>query len=100
MAEALFRAYFIEGADLSSDDTLADIAVRAGFDRDEISAYLAATRTRRSSMTRISMRGRSASKVCLSSYINRRYAVSGAQPPEAILDVMAKAEEELVAAPQ
>ena len=31
---------------------------------------------------------------------NRRYAVSGAQPAEAILDVMEKAQEELAAAPQ
>ncbi len=54
MAEALFRAYFLEGADLSSDDALADTSP--------------ATRTRHSSTTRISMRGRLASKACLSSF--------------------------------
>jgi predicted DsbA family dithiol-disulfide isomerase len=68
MAEALFRAYFLEGADLSRDDTLTDIAARAGFDRDEIVPTSPVTRTRLSSRTRISMRGRSASKACLSSF--------------------------------
>ena len=100
MVEALFRAYFFDGADLSRDDTLADIAVRAGLDRDEISAYLA----RDEDKALIDDQDQHARSLGVEGVpffiINRRYAVSGAQPPEAILDVMAKAEEELVAAPQ
>jgi predicted DsbA family dithiol-disulfide isomerase len=41
MAEALFRRYFLEGADLSNREELADIAQQAGMDREEASAYLA-----------------------------------------------------------
>lgn len=100
MAEALFRAYFLEGADLSRDDTLADIAARAGFDRDEISAYLASDEDK----ALIEDQDQHARSIGVDGVpffiVNRRYAVSGAQPPEAILDVMAKAEEELAAAPQ
>jgi len=100
MVEALFRAYFFEGADLSRDDTLADIAARAGLNRDEISAYLA----RDEDKALIDDQDQHARSLGVEGVpffiINRRYAVSGAQPPEAILDVMAKAEEELVAAPQ
>jgi predicted DsbA family dithiol-disulfide isomerase len=100
IAEALFRAYFLEGADLSSDDTLADIATRAGLDRDEISTYLASDEDK-ALIEDQDQHARSLGVEGVPFFIfNRRYAVSGAQPPEAILDVMAKAEEELAAAPQ
>lgn len=100
MAEALFRAYFLEGADLSSDDTLADIAARAGIDRDEISAYLAGDEDK-ALIGDQDQHARSLGVEGVPFFIfNRRYSVSGAQPPEAILDVMAKAQEELAAAPQ
>ena len=100
MAEALFRAYFFEGVDLSRDDNLADVAARAGFDRDEIRTYLA----RDEDKTLIEDQDQHARSLGVEGVpffiFNRRYAVSGAQPPEAILDVMEKAQEELAAAPQ
>ena len=100
MAEALFRAYFLEGADLSRDDTLADIATRAGFDHNEISAYLARDEDK-ALIEDQDQHARSLGVDGVPFFIfNRRYAVSGAQQPEAILDVMAKAQEELAAAPQ
>ena len=100
VVEALFRAYFLEGADLSSDDTLADIAVRAGFDRGQISAYLASDRDKALIQDQ-DQHARSLGVEGVPFFIfNRRYAVSGAQPPEAILDVIAKTEEVLAAAPQ
>ena len=100
MAEALFQAYFLEGADLSRDDTLADIAARAGLDRNEISAYLAGEEDK-ALIEDQDQHARSLGVEGVPFFIvNRRYAVSGAQPPEAILDVMAKAQEELAAAPQ
>jgi predicted DsbA family dithiol-disulfide isomerase len=100
MTEALFRAYFFEGVDLSRDDNLADVAARAGFDRDEIRTYLA----RDEDKTLIEDQDQHARSLGVEGVpffiFNRRYAVSGAQPPEAILDVMEKAQEELAAAPQ
>ena len=41
MAEVIFRRYFLEGADLSDTQTLADMAQQAGLNRDEAAAYLA-----------------------------------------------------------
>ena len=100
MAEALFHAYFLQGADLSSDETLADIAARAGFDRIDISAYLA-TDEDKALIEDQDQHARSIGVEGVPFFIvNRRYAVSGAQPPEAILEVMGKAQEELAAAPQ
>ncbi len=100
MAEALFRAYFLEGADLSSDDTLSDIAARAGFDRNEISAYLASDQDE-ALIDDQDQHARSLGVEGVPFFIfNRRHAVSGAQPPEAILGVMEKAQEEFAAAPQ
>ena len=100
MAEALFRAYFFEGVDLSRDDNLADVAVHAGFDRDEIRTYLA----RDEDKTLIEDQDQHARSLGVEGVpffiFNRRYAVSGAQPPEAILDVMEKTQEDLAAAPQ
>src|SRR5207253_2349285 len=40
VAELLFMGYFIEGADLTSVEALADIAARAGLDRAKTVAYL------------------------------------------------------------
>lgn len=100
VAEALFRAYFLEGDDLSRDDTLAEIAARAGFDRNEISAYLASDEDK-ALIEDQDQHARSLGVEGVPFFIfNRRYSVSGAQPPEAILDVMGKAQEELAAAPQ
>jgi predicted DsbA family dithiol-disulfide isomerase len=100
MAEALFRAYFFEGADLSRDDILADVAARAGFDRDEIATYLARDEDK-ALIEDQDQHARSLGVEGVPFFIfNRRYAVSGAQPPEAILDVMEKTQEELAAAPQ
>jgi predicted DsbA family dithiol-disulfide isomerase len=100
MAEALFRAYFFEGVDLSRDDNLTDVAARAGFDRDEIGTYLARDEDK-ALIEDQDQHARSLGVEGVPFFIfNRRYAVSGAQPPEAILDVMDKAQEELAAAPQ
>ena len=100
MMEALFQAYFLEGADLSRDEVLAGIAARAGFDRDDISAYLA-TDEDKALIEDQDQHARSIGVEGVPFFIfNRRYAVSGAQPPEALLEVMGKAHEELAAVPQ
>lgn len=100
MAEALFEAYFLQGADLSSDDSLADIAMRAGFDRKEISAYLARGEDK-ALVEDQDQHARSLGVEGVPFFIfNRRYALSGAQPAETILDTMMKAQGNLAAVPQ
>jgi len=40
MAEVLFKAYFMEGVDLTNAERLADAAARAGLDREAAKRYL------------------------------------------------------------
>ena len=100
MAEAIFRRYFVEGADLTDKATLADIAQEAGLDRDEIAAYLAGDADREL----IEEQDRRARAIGVQGVpffiINQRVALSGAQPPEVIVDAMEQARAQVAAAPQ
>jgi predicted DsbA family dithiol-disulfide isomerase len=98
VAEALFRAYFLEGADLTRQATLADIAGKAGLDRDEVAAYLAGDEDR-SLIEEQDRRAREIGVEGVPFFIfGQRYAVSGAQPPEVLLNAMEKAHAEVAAA--
>jgi predicted DsbA family dithiol-disulfide isomerase len=100
MAEAIFRRYFLEGADLTNKDTLADIAAQAGMDRGEVAAYLASV-TDRALIEEQDRRARAIGIEGVPFFIfNQRLALSGAQPPEVIVEAMEKAREELAATPQ
>ncbi len=100
MAEAIFRRYFLEGADLTDKETLADIAQQAGLDRQESEAYLA-TDADRELIEEQDRRARAIGVEGVPFFIfNQRLALSGAQPPEVIVEAMEKAREELVATHQ
>jgi len=100
MAEVIFRRYFLEGADLSSTQTLADIAQQAGLNREEAAAYLASD----ANSELIQEQDRRARAIGVEGVpffiFNQRLALSGAQPPEVIVEAMEKALEEVAAAPQ
>lgn len=87
LAEALFRAYFIDGQDIGEIDALAAVAAGVGLDQAEARAYLAsdadseAIRAEDQYAREIGIQG----VPCY--IIDRRYALSGAQPPEAFLHV-------------
>ena len=91
MAEELFRAYFIEGANLADVNTLAEIGVRAGFERDAITGYLASDADREV----IEAADRDARDGGIGGVpffiFNRRIGVSGAQDPDTLLEAMRKA---------
>ena len=100
MSETLFRRYFLEGADLSNRETLADIAQSAGLDRDGAVAYLAAD-TDRELIEEQDRRARAIGVEGVPFFIfNQRVALSGAQPPEVMVNAMQQASAELAAAPQ
>ncbi len=100
MAEAIFRRYFLEGADLSNKQILADIAQQAGMDRDEAAAYLA-SQADRELVEEQDRRARAIGVEGVPFFIfNQRLALSGAQPPEVLVEAMEKAREELAATPQ
>ena len=100
MAEVIFRRYFVEGADLSDKETLADIAQEAGIIRNEAAAYLA-TDADRELIAEQDRRARTIGVEGVPFFIfNQRLTLSGAQPPEVIVEAMEKAREELAAAPR
>ena len=93
LAEELFKAHFQEGANLTDRDTLADVAARAGLDREAVAAYLAGDADREV-IERADVEARSAGIGGVPFFIfNRRIGVSGAQDPEALLEAMEQAGE-------
>ena len=92
MAEELFRAYFIEGANLTVIDTLADIGARAGLDRDAVASYLAGDADREL-IHAADVEARNAGIGGVPFFIfNRKIGVSGAQEAETLLEAMLEAE--------
>ena len=91
MAEALFRAYFVEGANLTDSAVLADYATQAGLDRDEMRAYLDSD----IDADLIRSADQEARQVGVEGVpffiINRMIGISGAQDPEVLLQAMEQA---------
>jgi predicted DsbA family dithiol-disulfide isomerase len=100
MVEALFRAYFLDALDLTNRDNLVAIAVSAGLDREQASAYLAGE-TDRLAIENADHHARTIGVQGVPFFIfEQKYAVSGAQPPDVLVDVIEKVHAELAAAPQ
>lgn len=94
MAETLFRAYFIEGENLADLDTLADIAARAGLDREAAAQYLASDADR-DLIRSADVEARNAGIGGVPFFIfNRKVGVSGAHEPESLLQAMLQAIDE------
>jgi predicted DsbA family dithiol-disulfide isomerase len=88
IAEELFKAYFIEGANLAHPETLAAVAERAGLDRAKVAAYLASD-TDRDVVQQGDVEARSAGIGGVPFFIfNRRVGVSGAQESDTLLEAM------------
>lgn len=89
MADALFRAYFVEGANLSDRAALADIAAAAGFDREGVAAYLESDADRETILREDAGRGGAGAIDGVPFFIfNRKIGVSGAQGAEVLLDAL------------
>ncbi len=87
-AEALFRAYFMDGAVLTDPVVLADIGERAGLDRPALERYLASDEDR-DVVQQADVDARRAGIGGVPFFIfNRKVAVSGAHEPETLLDAM------------
>jgi predicted DsbA family dithiol-disulfide isomerase len=83
LVEALFRAYFFDGRDVGSIDALAEVAGETGLDADAAKKYLASEHGARevAAETRFAYENGITGVPCF--IFNRRYAVAGAQEPEA-----------------
>lgn len=94
LAEVLFQAYFVEGADLTDGEALAAAAERAGLDRTAVAAYLASDADRQK-VTEADVEARGAGIGGVPFFIfNRRVGVSGAQEASALLQAMEQASQE------
>ena len=90
--EALMHAYFIEGVDLTREENLLDIAAAAGLNRDEARQCLADPQARLA-VEHEDQRARAIGVQGVPFFIfNGKFAVSGAQGPQALLDAMNQAE--------
>jgi predicted DsbA family dithiol-disulfide isomerase len=96
MAETLFQAYFVEGADLSRTPVLLDLAQRAGLERSRAQACLSDEATRAAVLEE----DREARELGIEGVpffvFDRRLAVSGAQPAEVLAQAVERATREVM----
>jgi len=89
--EAMARAFFTEGEDLSRREGLLEVARRVGVSAEQGAAWLADSGLR-SRTTAIELQAREIGVQGVPFFIfNRRLAVNGAQPPEVLFDAMQEA---------
>jgi predicted DsbA family dithiol-disulfide isomerase len=91
VAENLFRAYFLEGTNLTDAAALVSVGERAGLDRAALTAHLASD-DGRADVLRADRDARQAGINSVPFFVfDRRTAVSGAQAPETLLQAMLEA---------
>ena len=96
--EALMKAFFVDGLDLSDEATLIRVAVDAGLERAEAKACIADEELRRT-VAEAEEKARQMGVQGVPFFIfNNRLVVEGAQPPETLLQAMLEAEKESAAA--
>ena len=94
MAERLFVGYFLEGANIGETDVLVDLAVEVGMDGDAVRTWLDGNELNAEiqAETRFAYENGINGVPCF--VFNRRYALAGAQEPEAFFPLFELAENE------
>ncbi|MSP88071.1 MAG: DsbA family oxidoreductase [Alphaproteobacteria bacterium] len=99
MVEALFQAYFLNGANLSDAAALAEIAAGAGMDKAEAAEFLASP----AHVEDVQAESAFATKVGITGVpcfiANGQYAISGAQEPEGLFPLFDLARQEPASQP-
>ncbi len=91
VADELFKAYFLEGANLTDNAVLAQVAARAGLEEKAVAAYLD-TDEDRAVVERADVEARGGGIGGVPFFIfNQKVGVSGAQDADALLDAMLQA---------
>jgi predicted DsbA family dithiol-disulfide isomerase len=88
VVERLYRAYFTEQRSLFDKDSLVDLAVDAGLDREEAAAALGDNRYAEAVNADIEIARRLGATGVPLFVIDDRYGISGAQAPETFLDAL------------
>lgn len=94
VSEQLLQAYFIDGEKIGKDDVLLRIAEGAGISRDRAKEVLDSDEFADDVKMDIAEAQQIGVKGVPFFVINRKYAISGAQPAEAFADALRKAAEE------
>jgi predicted DsbA family dithiol-disulfide isomerase len=91
MVESLFRGYFLETRDLTQRSELVELAARAGMPADEAQRFLESDEDR-DLVLQQDQQARQIGVEGVPFFIfNRRLALSGAQPPELLVEAMERA---------
>lgn len=88
MKERLLRAYFTEGELMSDHDTLTRLAVEVGLDEQEVRETLAGDRFTAEVREDERMAGELGISAVPTFVVDRKLGTSGAQPPEALLELL------------
>lgn len=97
--EALMKAYFEQGVDLSKHENLVNIAVQNGLDRNEVQLFLASDEgaLEVKQMEQLNQqRGISGVPFYI---INNKYGISGAQPSDAFIEILTEVASEVTSNP-
>jgi predicted DsbA family dithiol-disulfide isomerase len=94
----LFRAYFEDGLDIGNLEVLTDSARRAGLDQQLAHKYLQSDEGRQEVVASDVYARRLGINGVPCFIVNRKYAVSGAQPPSAFVEVFNLAERDAATA--
>jgi predicted DsbA family dithiol-disulfide isomerase len=91
VVERLYRAYFTEQRSLFTPESLVDLAADAGLDRDEAADVLRSNRYAEAVAADIATARRLGATGVPLFVADDRYGISGAQAPEAVLEVLQRA---------
>jgi predicted DsbA family dithiol-disulfide isomerase len=91
LTERLHRAYFTEEKSIFNHESLTEIAVAAGLDRDEVARVLAGDEYLDAVQTDEAMAHALGANAVPLFVIDRRYGISGAQSPEVIAQMLDQA---------
>lgn len=94
LARALFRAYFLEERDIGDVETLASIASAHGITADDARGWLTDEREREATRVAAAEQSRRGVRGVPFFVFGDRYAVSGAQPPEVLVQALERAQSE------
>ncbi len=88
LVEALFKAYFTDGVDLSKKENLVEVAVQAGMDRDTVEQILATD----NGLKEVALAEKEMQQLGITGVpfyiLNNKYGVSGAQPAETFVKAL------------
>lgn len=86
LAVSLFEAYFAKGKDFSNPETLIEIGIACGLDKDTTSEFLASDEAREEVLAEEQMYREAGIQAVPTFIINDKYMIQGAQAPAVFLD--------------